>query len=279
MGAMDGKVCVITGGTSGIGLAAAEALARMGARIVLVARDRARAEAAVARIGHATRAYYADLSLIAEMKRVSSDIAVMEPKIDVLINCAGAAFSPRAETTDGIEKTFSLNHLSYFVVTNLLLANVKAAAPSRIVSVASDAHYRGALDFDDLMLKRRYGGFAAYANSKLANILFNRELARRLAGTGATANCMHPGIVNTRWGDNVGGIASLIVGIGKAVIGRTPAKGADTVVYLASSPDVANVTGEYFVDRHPTRPSAAAQDDEAARRLWDESVRLTGVGG
>jgi len=262
---MHGKICVITGGTSGIGLAAAQALAAKGARIVLVGRDRARGEAAVKRVGGRTSIHYGDLSVIAGMKQVAAEIAAAEPKIDVLINNAGAAFGRRQVTADGIEQTFALNHLSYFVLTNILLGSLKAAPPARIVNVSSVAHQRGRLDFDDLMLTRSYDGRTAYGTSKLANILFTRELSRRLAGTRVTANALHPGIVNTRFGDNIGGIVSLIIGLGKMLIGRTPEKGG--------------VTGGYFVDCKLTKPSAAAQDDAAARRLWEESVRLTGAGG
>lgn len=282
MNASNGKVCVITGATSGIGLVAAEALAAKGMRILLIARDRARAEIAKARIaraGPAATAYYGDLALIADMKRVASEIAAAEPKIDVLINCAGAAFSPREETPDGLEKTFALNHLSYFVVTNLLLSNLRAAAPSGIVNVASDGHHYARLDFADLQMRRGYRGFTAYATSKLANILFTRELARRLVGTGIVANAMHPGIVNTRWGNNVGGLRRAIIGLGKSVLGRSPAKGAETIVYLATAPEAANVSGKYFIDCSPATPTAAAQSDTDAKLLWDESVKLTGVGG
>lgn len=283
-GDMHGKVCVVTGATSGIGLATAQILASKGARLVLVGRDRKRGEMAVKIVDNRakdarTSIHYGDLSVIAEMKRVAAAIAAAEPKIDVLLNCAGAAFQPRQVTIDGIEKTFALNHLSYFVLGNLLAENVRAAAPSRIVNVASRAHEDAVIDFGDLMFERNYTGLAAYGKSKLANVLFTRELARRLAGTGVTVNALHPGFVNTRLGDNVGGIASVVVGLLKFFTGRPVAKGAETPVYLASSPDVAAITGQYFRDCKIVTPSAAARDDDAARRLWEESVKLTGVGG
>lgn len=280
---MQGKVCVITGATSGIGLETARRLAAMGARIVMVGRDAKRGEAALKLVRDAGDArvtiHYADLSLIAEMKRVSADLAAAEPRIDVLLNNAGAAFQPRQVTADGIEKTFALNHLSYFVLSNLLLPYLRAAAPSRIVNVASRAHERATLDFDDLMFEKNYFGTRSYARSKLCNILFTRELAQRLGGTGVTANALHPGFVKTRIGDSVGGIYALLFRLMKATQAIRLEEGAETPVYLASSPEVATVNGTYFSNSKIKRASAAAQDDGAARRLWEESVRLTGVGG
>src|ERR1700741_890231 len=288
-GGMNGKVCVVTGATSGIGLMTAQALAAMGARLVLVGRDRTRGELSVKIVdkrttGGRTSIHYGDLSAIAEMKRVAAGIAAAEPRIDVLINCAGPAFRPRAVTVDGIEKTFALNHLSYFVLSNLLLPNLRAAASrpnsgARIISVASEAHGRATLDFDVLMFETDYNGLAAYGKSKLANILFTRELARRIEGTGVTANVLHPGFVNTRIGDNVGGISSFIFNLLKFLWARPISRGAETPGYLASSPDVAGISGQYFSDCQIARPSRAAEDDAAARRLWEESVRFTGVGG
>jgi NAD(P)-dependent dehydrogenase (short-subunit alcohol dehydrogenase family) len=279
-GNMQGKVCVITGATSGIGLETARRLAAMGARIVMVGRDRGRGEAALKSLSGEGRhsVHYADLSLIAEMKRVAAKIAAAEPRIDVLMNNAGAAFHPREVTADGIEKTFALNHLSYFVLSNLLGPYLRAAAPSRIINVASRAHERVPLDLDDLMFTRNYNGMVAYGKSKLCNILFTRELARRLGGTGVTANALHPGFIKTRIGDSVGGIYALIFKVMKQLQGLPLEKGADTPFYLASSPDVANITGEYFSDCRVKTPSAAARDDAAAKRLWEESARLTAVG-
>jgi NAD(P)-dependent dehydrogenase (short-subunit alcohol dehydrogenase family) len=276
---MQGKVCVITGATSGIGLIAAERLAQQGARLVLIGRDPARGEAALARIrarapGAQLAIRYADLSRLAEMERVAAEIAAAEPRIDVLINNAGAMFSRRSVTEDGLERTFALNHMAYFVLSNRLRERLQAAAPARIVSVASAAHRGNTLDFADLQNARDYRGFTVYGRSKLANILFTRELARRLAGTGVTANCLHPGFVATRFGDNNGGLISLGIGVAKNLFAISPEKGAETIVYLASSPDVAGVTGGYFAKSRPAQPTAAAQDDAAARRLWEESAKL-----
>ena len=278
---LHGKICVITGATSGLGFEAAKELGAMGARLALVGRDPKRGEAVLkqlARKNVAAKLYYADLSLLSHMKRVAGEIAAAEPKIDVLINCAGAAFSPRQVTPDGIERTFALNHLGYFVLANLLLERLKAAALSRIINVASEAHRGAHLDFSDLQYEKNYRGYRAYGRSKLANILFTRELARKLAGSGVTANAVHPGFVRTRIGDNIGGYQSAIFGFLKLTMARSARKGAETIVYLASSPDVAAVNGEYFFDSKRSTPSKAAQNDGDARRLWQDSVRLTQVG-
>jgi retinol dehydrogenase 12 len=290
---MKDKVIVITGATSGIGQVAAEKLAGMGARIVQVARDRQRGEAAMTRLreiapGPSHAIHYADLSRIAEMKRVAAAIAAAEQRIDVLINNAGAMFGSRHVTEDGLERTFALNHMSYFVITDGLRDRLTGSAPARVVNTSSDAHQPFALDFDDLQSEKayrfnlvewmRYGGpgFKVYGRSKLANILFTRELARRLAGTGVTANCLHPGFVATRFGDDSGGLIGFGIGIAKR-FALTPEQGAETLVYLASSPEIANVTGQYFHKRRPATPTAEAQNDEKARRLWQESARLAGL--
>jgi NAD(P)-dependent dehydrogenase (short-subunit alcohol dehydrogenase family) len=220
------KVFVITGATSGIGQVAAETLAAMGGRIVQIARDPARGEAAMARLQAISpdvrhSIHYADLSRLGEMKRVGREIAQAEPRIDILINNAGAMFGFRQLTEDGIERTFALNHLAYFVLTDALRERLLASAPARVINTSSDAHRAGTLDFDDLQSERAYrsglwewarfggAGYRVYARSKLCNILFTRELARQLAGTGVTANCFHPGFVATRFGDQAGGLLSL----------------------------------------------------------------------
>jgi retinol dehydrogenase 12 len=278
MGLMQGKVVVITGATSGIGQVAAEQLARMGARIVQVARDKTRGETAMARLrqcgpGIEHAIHYADLSVLAEMKRVASEIAQREPRIDVLINNAGALINSRHTTPDGLERTFALNHLSYFVLTHLLRGRLLASAPARVVNTSSDAHRGNRLDFDDLQSARNYKGFRVYGCSKLSNILFTRELARRLSGTGVTANAFHPGFVSTRFGDESGGWLSYGIRFGK-LFALSPEKGAETLVYLASSPEVPQISGRYFYKCRPASPTREAQDDAGAERLWAESARL-----
>src|SRR6266436_3805741 len=276
-----GKVVVITGATSGIGQIAATQLAALGARIVLAARDRERADAALAALRKAGpnvahRAHIADLSILAEMKRVGREIAAAEPRVDVLINNAGNVFPTRQVTPDGLERTFATNHMAYFVLTRCLRERLVAAAPARIVNTASAAHIGRALDFDDLQLAANYRVMTAYGRSKLANILFTRELARRLAGTGVTANCLHPGFVATGLGQRAGGLFGRLVRFAMLFAGRAES-GAQTIVHLASSPDVASVSGAYFIPTgQQAEPSATARDDLAARRLWDESERIAG---
>jgi NAD(P)-dependent dehydrogenase (short-subunit alcohol dehydrogenase family) len=277
---MLGKTVVITGATSGIGEVAAERLAELGATILFVARDRARAEATLKRLAAKSAAphrfYEADLSRLAEMKQIGARIAAETPRVDVLVNNAGAMFSSRRVTPDGLEMTFALNHMSYFVMTAALLGKLEASAPARIVSTASAAHLGAKLDFDDLQGENSYSGFRAYGRSKLCNILFTRELAHRLQGTGVVANCLHPGFVATRFGDQSGGVIGSLFPVFK-LFGRSPDKGADTIVYLASSPDVTSDSGFYFFDRRKAAPSAVAQDEQAARKLWAVSETLAGV--
>jgi NAD(P)-dependent dehydrogenase (short-subunit alcohol dehydrogenase family) len=280
---MHGKTVVITGATSGIGEVAACALAQQGARIVLIARDRARGEHTLKRIEAVAPdlhhvAHYANLSRLAEMKRVAEVIAGSETRIDVLINNAGALFGSRQVTGDALEMTFATNHIAYFVVTNLLLARLQATPGARIVSTASDAHRRAKLDFSDLQLEKGYTGFGMYGRSKLMNILFTRELARRLAGSGVTANCLHPGFVATRFADASGGLTSLVVK-GAKKFALTPAEGAKTLIYLASSPEVDGITGKYFEKCKEATPTAEAQNDADARRLWEISLQLSGLEG
>ncbi len=279
---MRGKVVVMTGATSGIGQIAAEKLAAMGARIVQVARNKARGEAAMDRLrargpGSEHRIRYADLSRLSEMKRVAAEIAQAEPRVDVLINNAGAVFASRQVTEDGLEKTFALNHLAYFVLTLGLRARLIASAPARVINTSSDAHQGNRLDFDDLQSARNFSGYPVYGRTKLANILFTRELARRFDGTGVTANAFHPGFVATRFGDEAGGALSIGIKAAK-VFAISPEKGAATLIYLTSSPEVANLSGQYFYKCRIATPTRAAQDDAAARRLWEESAKLTGMG-
>jgi NAD(P)-dependent dehydrogenase (short-subunit alcohol dehydrogenase family) len=275
---MQGKTVVVTGGTSGIGQIAAERLAGMGARIVQVARSRNRGEAALSRLreiapGLKHTIHYADLSRLAELKRVAKEIAAAEPRIDVLINNAGAMFGQRQVTEGGLEFTFATNHLSYFVLTHGLLEQLQAAGAARVVNTSSHAHYRGTIDFDNLQYEHDYKSFPAYSRSKLCNVLFTRVLARRLAGTGVTANSLHPGFVNTRFGDGTGGSMARIIGLMK-IFAISPEKGAETIIYLASSDDVAKTSGLYFYKCKPVEPSKLAQDDAIAERLWEYTDRL-----
>jgi len=280
MAGIEGKLCVITGATSGIGLITAERLARQGARLVLVGRDPARGKAALARIkARAPRAevsiHYADLSRLDGLHALAAGLNALS-RIDVLINNAGAMFWRRQVTADGLERTFALNHMAYFVLTALLRDKL-AFAPARIVNVASDAHRGAKLDFGDLQSAHSYGGMRAYSRSKLCNILFTRELARRLSGTGVTANCLHPGFVNSRFGDNNPGLVGFGTRIAKQIFAISPERGAETTVYLASSPDLEGKSGGYYEKCALTTPSPEAQDDATARRLWEESARIAGL--
>ena len=273
---MQGKTVVITGATSGIGEIAALRLAEKGARIVFVARDKTRADDTLFRLHRANSKaqhvfHLADLSRLAEMKRAGATLA-QEPHIDVLINNAGALFNKRQETEDGLEMTFALNHMAYFVVTNLLFGKLKAGA--RIVTVASNAHRGARLDFEDLQSRRGYIGYPVYAKSKLCNILFTRELARRISGSGVTANALHPGFVATRFGDQSGGFMRTMIRIAKPIGAISPEEGAKTMVYLASSSEVAKVSGEYFYECKPATPTAEARRDDDARKLWEVSAKI-----
>jgi NAD(P)-dependent dehydrogenase (short-subunit alcohol dehydrogenase family) len=278
---MQGKTVVITGATSGIGEVAALKLAGKGARIVLVARDKGRAEAMLDRLrttapGVEHRVHYGDLSRISEMKRLAAGIALVEPKIDVLINNAGALFNSRQLTEDGLEYTFATNHAAYHVLTLGLANSLRAAGSARVVSTASGAHRRAKLDFDDLQSAKSYSGFMVYSRSKLCNILWTRELAKRWAGTGITVNCLHPGFVATRFGDQSGGFLQSLFGAAK-IFAISPEKGAETIIHLASAPEVANVSGGYFYKNRLATPTSEAQDETSARRLWEETAKLTGV--
>jgi NAD(P)-dependent dehydrogenase (short-subunit alcohol dehydrogenase family) len=278
---MKDTTIVATGATSGIGEVAVLALAGLGARIVFIARDEARAKATMQKLeakapGLGHRMHLADLSSMAETRKVGAAIAASEPRIDVLINNAGALFSHRRETPEGLELTFALNHMAYFVLTEALRDRLVTSGPARIVSTSSAAHQGMKLDFSDLQSAKSYNGLRTYGRSKLANILFTRELARGLAGTEVTANCLHPGAVATRFGESSGGLAGVLIGFLRRFF-ISPEAGADTIVYLASSPEVEKATGEYFVKRKVIAPSAAARDDAAAKRLWFESEKLAAL--
>lgn len=276
-----GRVVVVTGATSGIGRAAAIDLARGGAALVLVARDAARAAAATEAItaetgNRAIDVVLGDLSVQADVRRVAATLRDRCPRIDVLLNNAGVVNLRYTTTADGLETTFAVNHLAYFMLTLLVRESLAAAPHGRIVNVASDAHRWGRLDFDDLNNARRYRAMRVYGQSKLCNILFTYALARRLAGTTMTANCLHPGAVATRLGQNNGRIATALTKL-LVPFFRTPEGGADTAVYLATSADVAATTGTYFANRRPARSARITYDEGVQARLWDASEALTGV--
>jgi len=272
-----GRRIVITGATNGIGLAAAEALVARGADLTIVARSEARARAAVARIGAAGGAgtnvdvLLADLASQASVRRLAEEILARYPRVDVLINNAGGIHTRHQLTEDGIELTWAVNHLTPFLLTTLLLDRLLESAPARIITTASAAHTGAQVPFDDLDGGQ---GLKRYGETKLANILFTTELARRLEGTGVTANCFHPGFVASGFNRNNGRLMALAMTMLRP-FARTPERGADTLVWLADSPDVASETGGYFADRRRVAPSAAAQDAAAARRLWEVSEQQT----
>ncbi len=278
---MGGKVVLITGGTSGIGKAAATALAAMGAKIVVTGRNRERGERAVEEIrresgGDEISLLVADLTVQAEVRRLAEEFEERHDRLDVLLNNAGVVQSKRTETPDGLETTLAVNHLAPFLLTNLLLGLLKRSAPSRIITVASEAQRWGKLDLDDLQSTRKYRGMPVYGMTKLANIMFTFELAERLRGTGVTANCVHPGAVNTNFGTNNSGLGTLLFRVSKPFM-RSPEQGADTVIYLASSPDVEGMTGKYLSDRKLITASDMAYDEDLRERLWEISEELTGL--
>ncbi|CAN5261363.1 SDR family oxidoreductase [soil metagenome] len=272
------KRIIITGATGGIGLAAAKALAAGGAAVTIVARNEERARAAVADIaqfaGDALPVEYlvADLASQAAVREVASTILDRYSRIDVLVNNAGAIFWRRRLTVDGIERTWAVNHLAPFLLTTLLLDRLKASAPARIVTTASSAHLGATIPFDDLDGVGRHRGLRRYGESKLANILFTLELAWRLAGTGVTATCFHPGLVRSGFNRNNGWLMAAGMFF-LAPVSRSPERGADTLVWLATSPEAAGKSGGYYVDRKKLAPSNAGQNTDAARRLWEISER------
>lgn len=289
------KVCLVTGATLGIGKVTALALARQGATVVMVGRDPQRTakvldelRAQVAEFGSGSgsglsggvgvgwvEALVADFGSQAQIRRLADQFRARYNRLDVLVNNAGGIF-PQGRTADGIETTFAVNHLGYFLLTNLLQDLLVQSAPARIVNVSSAAHRQGRIHFDDLNLDRGYTPMKAYTQSKLANLLFTYELARRLHGTGVTVNAVHPGVVGTGFGAQLG-----LIGWFYRVFGRlmlTPEQGADTLIYLATAPEVAGVTGRYFVKRRERRSSNRSYDEAAARGLWEVSAALTGLG-
>ena len=281
MAELTGKQVVLTGATAGIGRATAFALARRGASLAIVCRDRARGHALAAEIRAGSPAasvevFVADLAKLAEVRRVAAELLERCPRIDVLVNNAGIVNLRRELTDDGFEATFATNHLAYYLLTRLLEERLVASAPSRVVIVSSDAHKMARLDMDDLQSARSYRWFAVYGASKLCNLLFSYELARRLEGSGVTVNALHPGGVRTGLGKQNGWLGALLASA-LGLFFRTPEKGAETSLWLASSPDVEGVTGKYFFDLREHRSNDASHDTALAKRLWDESARMVGL--
>ena len=275
---MKGKICVVTGTTSGIGKETAVALARAGARVAIVCRTQDKGERALAEIrqrsGGDVALFVADLASQRTIRVLAARLSAALPRIDVLVNNAGLILDRRVLTEDGLETTFAVNHIGYFLLTRLLEPKLLAGAPARVVNVASRAHQSGTLRFDDLMGARGYDGWSAYVQSKLANIVFTYELARRLAGSGVTTNCLHPGVIASNFGNAGPLMIRLGVRLGRLFM-KGPARGADTSIYLASSPEVEGVSGKYFVNRRQARSNDESYDAAVATRLWKVSEELT----
>ncbi len=279
---MSGKVVIVTGATDGIGKATARALAAMGATVVIVGRNPDKTTATVDELRAATgneqiEGMLADFASLAQVRQLADAFKQKRDRLDVLINNAGAVFAKRGETEDGFEQTFGVDHLAPFLLTNLLLDLLKQSAPSRIVNVSSEGHKVSGMRFDDLQTERRYTAMGAYGQAKLANVLFTYELARRLRGTGVTVNALHPGSVASNFGAGQAGLLAPVIRFFITRFGITPEEGAQTSVYLASSPDVAGVTSKYWIKSKPVRSSAASYDNEAAERLWQISAGMTGL--
>ncbi len=277
---MTGRVCIITGGTSGIGKATALGLAKLNVTLVIVGKDKKRGESALEDIrlrsgNKDVNLMLADFSSQQSIRQLAQDFKSNYKGLDVLVNNVGVFMLRRSLTVDGIEKTFAINHLAPFLLTNLLLDLLKSSAPSRIVNVASASHYGAKIHFEDIQGERRYNLFGAYGQSKLANVLFTYELASRLRSTGVTVNCLHPGFVRTSLGRDNGPLFPFFKIAG--IFASKPEKGALTVVYLASSPEVSGVTGKYFTKRKEVRSSEESYNIETAKRLWQLSEELTGL--
>ena len=275
---LSGKIALVTGATAGIGLITAEALAKMGATVVIVSRNEQKCRDVVAQIqantGNTRVEYIAgDLSAMAQVRSVAAEFLRRYDRLHILVNNAGAFINDRQVSADGYEMTFALNHLNYFYLTQLLQDTLIASVPARIVNVSSDAHRGGKINFDDMMSEKSYSGFGVYSMTKLANVLFTNELAQRLEGSGVTANSLHPGFVATNFGKNNGGIVGFFMPVVQ-MFALSPEKGAETSIHLAASPAVEGVTGKYFTKKMPVQPAKAALDIAAQRRLWEVSEKL-----
>ena len=280
---MEGKVALVTGANAGIGKWTAVGLARRGATVIVAARSLSKGRQAVEEIRRRSGSddvelRLADFASLEQVRGLAQEVAADHSRLDVLVNNAGLISSERTETEDGFETTFGVNHLAPFLLTLLLAPQLRAAAPARVVNVASGAHARAALDFDDLQSKRGYGGMKVYGRSKLANILFTRELARRWRGSGVSANCLHPGVVRTDFGAD--GEMGRLMGVGWTILKPfliSAQRGADTSVFLASAPEVEGVSGEYFDRCRVSRSSRRSRDPVTAARLWEVSLGLVGL--
>jgi len=274
-----GKVCLVTGATAGIGQATAMLLAKRGATVIGIGRNRTKDEYSTQRIKEETanpavEYLLADLSSQKEIRALAQQFHEKYDRLDVLVNNAGATFGKRLESVDGIEMTFALNHLGYFLLTNLLRETLEANRPSRVINVSSSLHKLGKIDFDNIPLEKGYARSKAYQRSKLANIGFTYEMARRLCSCDVTVNAMNPGLVNTNVGQVAGGVAAKMKGLVDKIAGLTPEEGAQTIIYLATSPDVVGVTGRYFVKEKSIPSSKVTYDLDFCRRLWDVSEEL-----
>ena len=280
-GPMTGRTVVVTGGTGGIGKATAVGLAAMGAHLAITGRDRARADAAADDIhaagGGRVDVFVADLSSQAEVRQMAADVLRRLPRIDVLINNAGGYWNTRHSTADGLERTFAVNHLAPLLLTDLLLDRLKQSGAARVVTVSSNAHRQGRIDFDDLQGKQSYSGASAYNQSKLANILFTYELARRLSAGAVTANTLHPGVVSTGFGVEDPGTLQRVLVPSLRPFMKSAARGAATSIYLASASEVGQVTGRFFVNSTPKKSSQHSYDKPTAARLWQTSTHLVGL--
>jgi retinol dehydrogenase-14 len=280
-GPMTGRTVLVTGATGGIGKATALGLAAMGAHLAITGRDRGRVEAAARELraagGAQVDGFVADLSAQSEVHRLAAEVLERLTRIQVLVNNVGGYWNTRHVTADGLERTFALNHLAPFLLTNLLLDRLTQSAPARVVTVASNAHTMGRIDFDDLQGAQSYSGARAYNQSKLANVLFTYELARRLQGTSVTANALHPGVVRTSFGaEDPARLQRLFVPLIRPFM-KSPARGAATSIHAASAPELHEVSGRYFANSEPRRSSERSYDEAVAARLWQVSADPVGL--
>ncbi len=277
---MTGKVCIVTGGNSGIGKEAAKGLVALGADVVIICRDRTKGEAALSEIRQAGKGsaelIVADISSLSQVRAGVDEFERTHRRLDVLVNNAGVILTKRIVTADGYEQTFATNHLGHFLLTDLLMDTIKKSSPSRIINLTSQAHRGARIDFEDIQGEKHYSAYKAYSQSKMANVLFTYELAKKLEGTGVTVNCLHPGVVRTGFGHDTGGLLSMIISIGSPFF-ISAKRSAKAVVYLASSPDLVTTSGKFFSKSKEAKSSRESYDEEAAKRLWDVSEKLTGT--